>query len=110
MGAVHVWAIGTFGTMTLAVMTRASRGHSGQPLAAGRLEVAIYGLVLLGALARVAAPYLPGGIGRGLEFAGLPGLRFGLWPDAAPAASAPGMTGNRQHRLPPGHGLRRAGR
>jgi uncharacterized protein involved in response to NO len=71
MGAVHVWAIGTFGTMTLAVMTRASRGHSGQPLAAGRLEVAIYGLVLLGALARVAAPYLPGGIGRGLEFAGL---------------------------------------
>ncbi len=71
MGAVHVWTIGTFGTMTLAVMTRASRGHSGQPLAAGRLEVAIYGLVFLGAAARVAAPYLPGGIERGLEFAGL---------------------------------------
>jgi uncharacterized protein involved in response to NO len=27
--AVHVWTAGTFGAMTLAVMTRASRGHSG---------------------------------------------------------------------------------
>lgn len=71
MGAIHVWTIGTFGTMTLAVMTRASRGHSGQPLTAGRLEVAIYALVFLGAAARVAAPYLSGGIERGLEFAGL---------------------------------------
>lgn len=58
--AAHVWTAGTFGMMTLAVMTRASRGHSGHPLAAGRLEVAIYALVALGAAARVLAPYAGG--------------------------------------------------
>ncbi len=31
----HAWTAGAFGMMTLAVMTRASLGHTGQPLAAG---------------------------------------------------------------------------
>ncbi|WP_191060885.1 NnrS family protein [Geminicoccus harenae] len=69
--ATHVWAVGTFGVMTLAVMTRASRGHSGHKLEAGRLEIAIFALVLLGALARVAAPYAPDVTERFLEVAAL---------------------------------------
>jgi uncharacterized protein involved in response to NO len=70
-GATHVWTVGTFGVMTLAVMTRASRGHSGQSLRAGRLEMAIFALVLAGALARVAAPYAPELTQRMLEVAAL---------------------------------------
>ncbi|MBA5775702.1 NnrS family protein [Stappia sp. F7233] len=71
VAAVHVWTVGTFGTMTLAVMTRASRGHSGQALAAGALEIAIFALVLLGAAARVAAPYAGGWMVHAIECAGL---------------------------------------
>src|SRR3546814_10150048 len=45
--------------MTLAVMTRATRGHTGRPLQADRATVLIYILVHLGALLRVIAPLLP---------------------------------------------------
>lgn len=62
--ATHVWAVGTFGVMTLAVMIRASLGHSNRPLATGRLEIAIFVLVLVGALARVLAPHAPGATER----------------------------------------------
>lgn len=71
VAAVHVWTVGTFGAMTLAVMTRASRGHSGRPLAAGRLEIAMFALVLVGAAARIAAPYAGGWTAHGLACAGL---------------------------------------
>lgn len=71
VAAVHVWTAGTVGSITLAVMTRASRGHSGRSLTAGRLEVAIYGLVLVGALGRVASPYAAGWALHALDCAGL---------------------------------------
>jgi uncharacterized protein involved in response to NO len=54
---LHALTVGAIGTMTLAVMTRATLGHSGQPLAAGRGTIAIYLLVTLAALLRVAAPF-----------------------------------------------------
>lgn len=54
---LHALTVGAIGTMTLAVMTRASLGHSGHPLAAGRGTIAIYALVTLAALLRVAAPF-----------------------------------------------------
>ena len=57
--AMHALTAGAFGTMTLAVMTRASLGHGGRPLTAGGATVAIYLLVTLGALLRVMAPLLP---------------------------------------------------
>ncbi len=57
--AQHVWTVGGVGTMTLAVMTRASRGHSGRPLASGPLEILIFALVALAAVARVAADLVP---------------------------------------------------
>ena len=57
--AMHALAAGAMASMTLAVMTRATRGHTGRPLEADGATVAIYILVHLGALIRVAAPLLP---------------------------------------------------
>jgi uncharacterized protein involved in response to NO len=54
--ALHALTIGAVGTMTLAVMTRATLGHGGQPLTAGPATLAIYLLVTLAALLRLAAP------------------------------------------------------
>src|SRR5262249_50069811 len=50
-GALHAWTVGAIGTMTLAVMTRASLGHTGQALVAStRL---IYAAIVCAAAARV---------------------------------------------------------
>ena len=54
--ALHALTAGAFGTMTLAVMTRASLGHSGRALVAGRATTLSYVLVIAAALVRVAAP------------------------------------------------------
>lgn len=56
---VHALTAGAIGVMTLAVMTRASRGHTGRPLTAGKVEVAIYVLINAAALSRVAGSLLP---------------------------------------------------
>jgi uncharacterized protein involved in response to NO len=53
--AIHALTAGTIGTMTLAVMTRATRGHTGRVLAADRATTAIYLLVNVSAIVRVAA-------------------------------------------------------
>lgn len=54
---IHSWTIGAIGTMTLAVMTRASLGHSGEKLAAGALTQTVYGAVILAACLRIAAAF-----------------------------------------------------
>jgi len=54
--AVHAFTSGAVGAMTLAVMTRASLGHTGRPRHAGPLTVLIYMLVNLGAVLRVFGP------------------------------------------------------
>jgi len=56
---LHAWMAGAVGTMTLAVMTRASLGHTGRELAAGAGTQAIYAAVVLAALARIGAALLP---------------------------------------------------
>lgn len=56
--AVHALTTGAVGAMTLAVMTRATLGHTGRLKHAGPLTVMIYVLVNLGALIRVAGPSL----------------------------------------------------
>jgi uncharacterized protein involved in response to NO len=56
---LHAWAVGAVGVMTLAVMTRASLGHTGQALHAGKGTLAIYAAVLLAGLARVFAALAP---------------------------------------------------
>lgn len=55
--ATHALTVGGVGVMTLAVMTRASRGHTGRPLAADRWTTAIYVAINAAALFRVAAPF-----------------------------------------------------
>ena len=57
--ALHALTAGAIVTMTLAVMTRASRGHSGLPLAADRLTTAIYLLAIAGGIVRILAAVLP---------------------------------------------------
>jgi uncharacterized protein involved in response to NO len=58
-GPQHVWMAGAIGVMTLAVMSRASLGHAGLPLSAGRGVMALY-LALIGAvLARFLAGFVP---------------------------------------------------
>jgi|CXWL01.1.fsa_nt_gi uncharacterized protein involved in response to NO len=54
--AVHAFTSGAVGAMTLAVMTRASLGHTGRPRHAGTLTVCIYMLVNVGAVLRVFGP------------------------------------------------------
>ncbi|MDX1711275.1 MAG: NnrS family protein [Rhodovibrionaceae bacterium] len=62
--AIHAFTVGAVGTMILAVMTRATLGHSGRPLKASGDTVFIYMLITLAALCRIAATlwtgsYLP---------------------------------------------------
>lgn len=49
----HAITYGAFSTMILAVMTRASLGHTGRPLVVARPIAIAYGLLSLGALLRV---------------------------------------------------------
>ncbi len=57
--AMHALTAGAAGTMTIAVMTRASLGHSGRSLVADRLTSIVYALIVAGASTRVAAGFLP---------------------------------------------------
>jgi uncharacterized protein involved in response to NO len=56
---IHAWTAGAVGTMTLAVMTRASLGHTGRPLTAGPATVAIYAGIVLAAALRIASAFAP---------------------------------------------------
>lgn len=57
--ALHPWMSGAIGLMTMAVMTRATLGHTGRALSANRMTVVIYGAVLVAVVARQAAGLLP---------------------------------------------------
>ena len=56
---IHAWTAGAIGTMTLAVMSRASLGHTGRPLVASSALQAVYAAVLIAALVRVCAALHP---------------------------------------------------
>lgn len=58
-GALHAWTTGAMGVMTLAVMTRATLGHTGRGVATTKVTLVIYAAIIAAALARVAAPLLP---------------------------------------------------
>jgi uncharacterized protein involved in response to NO len=74
--ALHALTAGTVGTMTLAVMTRATLGHTGRALRAGPATRVIYLLVTLGALLRVGAASMPTDYPMTVAMAGL------LWAGA----------------------------
>jgi uncharacterized protein involved in response to NO len=56
--ATHALTAGAIGLLTLGMMTRTARGHSGRPLAADRWEVAAFVLVGLAGITRVLVPLL----------------------------------------------------
>ena len=82
--ALHALTAGAIGTMILAVMTRATLGHTGQALQAGAGTTAIYVLVTASAVLRVAAPLLGAGqpevlLAGGLAWIGAFGLFVALY-------------------------------
>ena len=76
---LHALTVGAMGSMTLAVMTRASLGHTGQALSADGWTTAVYLLIAAAAASRVAAgfldaAYLPLLVASSLAWAGAFGL------------------------------------
>ena len=59
LSGLHAITAGGIATMTLAMMTRASLGHTRQGLTAGPGTIAIYALVTMGAVLRVLVPVFP---------------------------------------------------
>ena len=68
---IHALAAGGAGVMTLAIMTRATLGHTGRALAADTITKIIYLLINLGALLRLAAPYGPGNYAGVITLSGI---------------------------------------
>jgi uncharacterized protein involved in response to NO len=58
-GALHAWTTGAIGMMTLAVMTRATLGHTGHSIATSPSTLVIYGGILIAAFARITAGFEP---------------------------------------------------
>lgn len=67
---LHAWTTGLIGTMTLAVMTRASLGHTGRPLAALPTVTAIYTAIVAAAVLRVGAALAPQSLAPALTLSG----------------------------------------
>lgn len=70
---LHLWGIGAIGGMTVAVMMRATRGHTGRSLVAGPWLTAAFWMIVAAALVRGLLP--------GTEAAGLDGITLSalLW-------------------------------
>jgi len=54
--ATHALTIGAIGLLTMGMMTRTARGHTGRPLVADGYEVACYVLIFAAAIVRVFGP------------------------------------------------------
>lgn len=83
---VHAWTGGAIGAMTLAVMSRASLGHTGRALVASRTLQVLYALIVIAAVARICAALTPewstallhvAGLGWALAFIG---FALSYWP------------------------------
>ena len=59
IAALHMLTVGAIGVMTLAIMTRATRGHTGLPLTASRTTIASYTALIGAALIRPLASIWP---------------------------------------------------
>lgn len=56
---IHAWTGGAFGVTILAVMSRASLGHTGRPLRASPVVQALYALLVAAVLVRICASVQP---------------------------------------------------
>ncbi|MEO8485981.1 MAG: NnrS family protein [Betaproteobacteria bacterium] len=97
--AVHALTIGGIGGLTIGMMTRTAKGHTGRPLQADRRDVACYALVMAAAIARVAGAMLwPAGYVTTVVVASLAWAAafllycaaYGLWLLRARADGKPG--------------------
>lgn len=59
--ALHVLTVGGIGTMTIAVMMRVTRAHTGRPLTASPAGIAAFLCLVLAAILRPAAAFFPDG-------------------------------------------------
>ncbi|MGH6762613.1 MAG: NnrS family protein [Phyllobacterium sp.] len=59
LSALHVLTVGAMGCMMLAMMGRATRGHTGRDLSASRITVLSYAYLILAALTRPLAEVMP---------------------------------------------------
>lgn len=85
--ATHALTVGAIGALTLGMMTRTARGHTGRRLLADRFEVAMFILINLAALIRVwggllaGSLYLPSVAISGLLWSSAYGLyAWRYWP------------------------------
>jgi uncharacterized protein involved in response to NO len=70
---MHALTVGSFSTMILAVMSRASLGHTGRPVVAAWPTVLAYVALILAAALRIAAPLFGG------AYPSIVGIAGGLW-------------------------------
>ena len=70
--ALHALTAGAVAQLTLAVMTRATLGHTGSALTAGAATVAIYALVFVGAALRLILPFTSMQYAHAMAFAAAP--------------------------------------
>ena len=94
--AAHALTVGAIGGLTLGMMTRTSRGHTGRPLTTGRAEEFCYVVIQIAALTRVFLPlaipavYLQAIVVSGLLWS----LAFGVFTVAYwPILSRPRLDG-----------------
>ena len=89
--ALHLLTVGAMGGMTLAIMTRASLGHTGRPLKASPLTALSYLALMVSAIVRPFAELLPSAYHLLLTVAGAGWLAaFGLFAlEYAPMLMAP---------------------
>jgi uncharacterized protein involved in response to NO len=70
--AVHALTVGALGGLTLGMVTRTARGHTGRPLIAEAPEIASYVLINAAALTRVVVPLAaPSAYGAAIVLSGL---------------------------------------
>ncbi|RVB41708.1 NnrS family protein, partial [Mesorhizobium sp. M7A.F.Ca.CA.001.06.1.1] len=56
---LHAFGVGAVGSMTVAVMARATLGHTGRQLRAGLQTIVVFAAILIAALSRILAVFLP---------------------------------------------------
>jgi uncharacterized protein involved in response to NO len=79
--ATHALTVGAIGGLTIGMMTRTARGHTGNPLRADRSDVTCYVLVLGAALVRVVVPMVAPSlqVGSVIASATLWSVAYGLY-------------------------------
>ena len=96
---IHAWMAGAAGIMTLAVMSRATLGHTGQPLTASVATQAVYASILIAVVARIFVAVEPA---YGLPVLYLAALAWTAAFLGFAVTFGPLLVGFEKRRIPPG--------